>query len=258
MLSDFDKQRLQAGFDGELTSTEWRQLQDEFRDSAEAREWLAELESLRSALAGAPEVPVPKDLAAAIKARIPASEGNVRRVDFAAPRNTARPLWGGLALAASLVVAVGVGMQFWGVAELGTDSQLRSRMTGTLLDAAAMEAQRHWQWQGMDARALLVRDNTGLVLELELDAQPAADLVLSLDGEQWRWRQDVAGRRQSDAKRPAAEMRLAVAGEERYRLEIEPDTRDGVAAQGTLPAPRIHVRMERDGHSLDRGTIEPD
>ncbi|WP_116368818.1 anti-sigma factor family protein [Parahaliea mediterranea] len=257
MLSDFDRQRLQAGFDGELTPTEWRQLQDTFKDNAEAREWLAELEDLRNTLDGVPDVPVPEDLAAAIKARIPAGQSNVRQVDFAA-RRSHRPLWGGLALAASLVVAVGAGMQFWGVSELGMDSQLRSRMTGTLFDAAAMEAQRHWQWPGMEARALLVRDDTGLVLELELAAQPAAELVLSLDGEQWRWRQDAASRSNTEVKRPAAEMRLAVAGEQRYRLELEPDTRDGEAAQGTLSAPRIHLRMERDGQSLDRGTIAPD
>lgn len=268
MLGDSDKQRLQAGFDGELTPTEWRRVQEEFRGNVEAEAWLAELAHLRSTLDAVPEVPVPKDLAAAIKARIPAAaireeterkESNVRHVDFAARRRPLGPLAGGLALAASLVMAVGVGVQFWGVSELGTDSQLRSRMTGTLFDATAPEAQQHWQWQGMDARALLVRDRTELALELELDAHTAADLVLSLDGEQWRWRPDTAGGSEMQTSSGDADvLRLAVAGVQRYRLMLEPDTREGGAAQGTPPPPQIHVRLERDGQSIDRGTIGPD
>ncbi|TXS94085.1 hypothetical protein FV139_10785 [Parahaliea maris] len=269
MLGDSDKQRLQAGFDGELTPTEWRRVQEEFRGNAEAQAWLAELAHLRSTLDAVPEVPVPKDLAAAIKVRIPEAaikerserkESTVRHVDFAARRRPLRPLVGGLALAASLVMAVGIGVQFWGVSELGMDSQLRSRMTGTLFDAAAPEAQQHWQWPGMDARALLVRDNSELALELELDAQTAAELVLSLDGEQWRWRQDAAGASEMQQASGSDEsvLRLAVAGEQRYRLMLEPYTRDGGSAQGTPPTPQVHLRLERDGQSIHRGTIGPD
>lgn len=266
-LSDTDKQRLQAGFDGELEPGEWRRIREEFRDSPEAAAWLAELAAVREALDDAPEIPVPPGLAASIKRQIPQrSGGSVTRVDFGGrerqPNRRPRPaanFAGGLALAASLVLAVGLGVQFLGVSELGMDSQMRSRMTGTLLDTDALEAQRHWQWEGMDARATLMRSDSGLTLELELDADPSADLVLLVSGDQWRWRQDATSVPFSKGRDLAGErLQLPVNGEKRYRLVLEPDTRDGGPAQGPLPAPRIDIAMQRDGQLLHQGIIVAD
>lgn len=279
VLTDADKLRLQAGFDGELTPQEWHRLREDFRDSPEAEAYLAELATLRETLASAPDAPVPAGLAESIKAQIPRpsagrerdvkERGNVIPVRFGgrgqghSPR-PARQLAGGLALAASLVLAVGLGVQFLGVSELGMDSQMRSRMTGTLLEPAAMEAQRHWQWEGMDARASLMRSASGLTLELELDAESATDLVLQVSGDQWRWRQEATsvpistGRGISTGRDAAGEqLRLAVNGKKRYRLVLEPATRDGDSAQGPLPAPRIGVAVQRDGQLVHQGAIVP-
>lgn len=269
MLSEFDKQRLQAGFDGELEPGEWQRLRESLKDSPEAAAYLEELEALRRELDAAPEVPVPTGLAEAIKREIPAAGvpgagapgDNVTRVDFTAGRDRAPRravnLRGGLALAASLVLAVGLGVQFMGVSELGTDSDLRSRMTGTLVDSAAQDAQQHWRWQGTDARATLRRSDSGLTLELEVEADPRTDLVLDLSGDQWRWRQDAASANLFQAD--GDQLRLAVKGKQRYRLELEPATMDGDSAQGTPPAaPRIGIAVQRMGRTLDQGAIVPD
>jgi len=295
MLSDFDKQALQAGFDGELDAREWRRLQDNMRDSEAASAYLAELETIHQVLDGAQEVPVPSGLTDAIKQSIPAqrevhhsratlrgkapgarrplppsgskpaaAKPGVSRAQFGRGRDTRQPgaavNWaGGLALAASLVMAVGLGVQFYGGSELGMDSHMRSRMTGALVDPAAMEAAQHWQWDAMDTRIRLMRSAAGLTLELEADADPAADLVLLVSGDQWRWRQDAASADLSTGRGAAPrQLRLAVNGEQRYRLELEPATRDGEIAQGSLPAPRIKLEVQRDGHLLDRAEIVPD
>lgn len=265
MLSEFDKQRLQAGFDGELEPGEWQRLREALADSPEAAAYLAELEALQAKLEAAPEVAVPAGLAEAIKRQIPpAGNGrNVTRVDFAAgaagrersPR-LAVNLRGGLALAASLVLAVGLGVQFLGVSELGMDSDLRSRMTGTLLEPGAKDSRQQWQWQGMAARAVLFRNDNGLTLDLEVDAGPAADLVLDVSGDQWRWRQDAASAAFSNAT--GGRLQLAVKGEQRYRLELEPATTDGESAQGIPPVPRISIAVQRLGELPSQGTIVPD
>ncbi|MFV0278863.1 MAG: hypothetical protein ACK5HY_17015 [Parahaliea sp.] len=258
MLSDADKQRLQAGFDGELPAGEWRRLQVEFAGNDAAAAWLHELERLAAALDAAAEVVVPPGLAGNIKSSLKAPRDTVQRVDFNTRGRPVAKVAAGLALAASLLLAVGVGMQFGGVTELGKDSQLRSRMTGTLLDVAAMEARHQWQWQGMDARAMLMREASGLVLDLELEAAPRAELVLALPDGQWRWRQDAGGEAQSGVESSVpGQLRLAVQGDRRYRFHLEPATRDGEIAHGRLPAPRIEVSVEQGGEQLHQGAIVP-
>jgi hypothetical protein len=263
MLSDIDKQRLQAGFDGELDAREWRRLRESFRDCAEADAYLAELAALQGVLSAAPEVPVPGDLAANIKQLItvPAGDDKVSRVDFGARRRAQpRPavnLAGGLALAASLLLAVLVGVQFSGVSELGTDSPLRSRMTGTLLDSSAQDAQQHWQWPGGEARAALLSGANGLTLALDLATEFPVELVLGVSGDQWRWRQEATSAPFSDGQRAApGQLRLAVdatRAPQRYRFALEPLSRDGKAAQGA--ASRVDVRVEQGGRLLQEATL---
>ncbi len=257
MLSDDEKLRLQAGFDGELSPAEWQRLQAEYADSEAAMAYLAELQALQLTLTGSPEPEVPADLAGRIKILVPETDqatapvvhlDRERRHSRSAPSSQ----WlGGLALAASFLLALGLGLHLtW--EQASEPQQMQDWMTGSLLGSATVLDRRQVQWDGLEARAVLLQEDGHFALDLELVSPTTSDLLLQVDGDRWRWSQAAGTGQRIGLSAAGTQLYLAVNGAERFRLPLEPVTMDGEQVQDPLPAPRITLSRQRDGQAVNQ------
>ncbi|MFV0478723.1 MAG: hypothetical protein ACK5ME_12950 [Parahaliea sp.] len=270
MLSDADKLRLQAGFDGVLSPHEWQQLQDEFADSSEAGILLAELGDLKSRLDDLPLIDVPPQLAANIKSELgcfsilSCESGRVDKQGYVQERRRIpempRPAvnWVvGMALAASLIMAVSLSMHL--LEDHTVEAGMQAWMSGSLLDTDKLIERRRWHWAELDGSATLIRDNDQLVLDLELDASiPLSNLVLEIAGSGWQWKINHTDAAVTIGRSAAGEqLRMAVDGSWRKRFMLEPVTTDGEYAQDLILAPQIRIALQRDGQPVNELIIGP-
>ena len=193
-MNENDKLELQALLDGELDAAEAQALRTRLAGDPEAELLEQEMIQLTALLADTADINAPADLEQRIVDSMPAPIDRQAQTQMIAriPRRS-RPQWQGFALAASLLVAVVVGVGVWSPNAI--DRSLAGQMTGTLMPQADLLGSADFSWQDVDAHIalqrageayeLLVRADAGQPIEIyvfTLDAQPIADLVVS--GEQ--------------------------------------------------------------------------
>lgn len=171
MISEVDKLALQAAIDGELDVAAEAELRQRLGDNSEASELEASLRGLSETLAADPEPEVPANLESYILQSVPLPVDHRAKTQVVTPLPTRkRPEWQGFAMAASLFVAVILGVGALFPDEINGD--LAGQMTGTLLPSDAQvlgEARLDWQSVEADLQ-LLGTDDGDLALGLRADA----------------------------------------------------------------------------------------
>jgi hypothetical protein len=134
MIDDDILYLIQAGLEGELGSDEQQQLQHTLANSAEARQYKAELEQLMTTLDQMPAAALPAGLEASILTQI-GGNSNHRVTDIAAPPRQRLRQWlvPGSALAASISLAIGLSQVT--LAPLGTSDM--DLVSGTIVQPEA-------------------------------------------------------------------------------------------------------------------------
>lgn len=181
-MNEQDSLELQALVDGELDAAAEDRLRQRLGENAEAAQLEQELQSLEHLLANAPEPEVPKNLEQRILQRVPLPVD--RRADtvlIARLPKRERPKWQGFALAASLFVAVIVGVGALFPDEM--NPQLADQMTGTLLPQAERVSGTAFVWEDVEADINLLRSDAGLSLQIRADASRPALLRVLAEGE---------------------------------------------------------------------------
>ena len=224
-MNEQDSLELQALVDGELDAAAEERLRQRLGNDPEAAQLEQELQALGQLLGNTPEPEVPNNLEQRILQRVPLPVD--RRADTAMiarlPRRE-RPQWQGFALAASLFVAVIVGVGALFPDEM--NPQLADQMTGTLLPQAERVSGTAFVWEDVEADINLLRSDAGLSLQIRADAsQP---VLLRVRGE-------------GDA---TALVELAVAGEQRLVYPLE-------GAMSTL-----QIEVVREGRVVHARALE--
>ncbi len=128
-MNEQDKLELQALVDGELDAAAEARLRQRLGDDAEAAQLERELRSLAQVLDAVPEPAVPNNLEQRILQRAPLPvDRRAETAIIARLPKRERPQWQGFALAASLFVAVIVGVGALFPDEM--NPQLADQMTG--------------------------------------------------------------------------------------------------------------------------------
>ena len=201
-MNEQDYLELQALVDGELDTTAEHRLRQRLGADAEAAELERELQSLEQLLAAAPEPEVPDHLERRILQRVPLPVD--RRAETAIISRLPKrehPRWQGFALAASLFVAVIVGVGALFPDEI--NPELADQMTGTLLPQAERVAGAAFAWEDVEADINLLRNDAGLSLQIRADASQPVLLRVRAEGE------------------PTVLAELAIAGEQRLVYPLE-------------------------------------
>ena len=203
-MNEQDELELQALVDGELDVAAEDRLRQRLGADADAAQLELALRSLEQVLAAAPEPGIPDNLEQRILQRVPLPVD--RRADtvmIARLPQREPPRWRGFALAASLFVAVIVGVGVLVPDEM--NPELADQMTGTLLPQAERVGGAAFAWEDVEADINLLRDDAGLSLQIRADAD--APVLLRL-------------RAGADA---ALLAELAVAGEQRLVYPVRGD-----------------------------------
>ncbi len=171
-------------------------------EDADAAALEQELQSLDQLLAAAPDPEVPGNLEQRILQRVPLPvDRRAETAIIARLPARKRPQWQGFALAASLLVAVIVGVGALFPDEM--NPRLADQMTGTLLPQAERVSGAAFAWEDVEADINLLRTDAGLSLQIRADAG-----------------QPVLLRVRADESGPAL-AELAVAGEQRLVYPIK-------------------------------------
>lgn len=193
-MNEHDKLELQALLDGELDAAEAQALRARLAGDSEAEALEHDLGQLDALLAEAPEVSAPADLEQRIFADLPPAVNRQAQTQMIPriPANS-RPQWRGFALAASLLLAVVVGVGLGSPGEI--DQRLADQMTGTLVPQSELMGRVELAWQDVAADISLLRSEAGYLLQVRADsgepvqvhlrtlgAEPIAELVVT--GEQ--------------------------------------------------------------------------
>ncbi len=201
-MNEQDRLELQALVDGELDAAAAEQLRQRLGEDADAAALEQELQSLDQLLAAAPDPEVPGNLEQRILQRVPLPvDRRAETAIIARLPARKRPQWQGFALAASLFVAVIVGVGALFPDEM--NPRLADQMTGTLLPQAERVSGAAFAWEDVEADINLLRTDAGLSLQIRADAG-----------------QPVLLRVRADESAPAL-AELAVAGEQRLVYPIK-------------------------------------
>ena len=201
-MNEQDRLELQALVDGELDAAAAEQLRQRLGEDADAAALEQELQSLDQLLAAAPDPEVPGNLEQRILQRVPLPvDRRAETAIIARLPARKRPQWQGFALAASLFVAVIVGVGALFPDEM--NPRLADQMTGTLLPQSERVSGAAFAWEDVEADINLLRTDAGLSLQIRADAG-----------------QPVLLRVRADESAPAL-AELAVAGEQRLVYPIK-------------------------------------
>ncbi len=180
-MNEQDKLELQALVDGELDAAAEERLRQRLGDGAEASQLERELRSLAQALDAVPEPAVPNNLEQRILQRAPLPvDRRAETVIIARLPKRERPQWQGFALAASLFVAVIVGVGALFPDEM--NPQLADQMTGSLLPQADRLGGAGFEWEDVEADVSLLRNDAGLSLQIRADANEPVLLRVRAEG----------------------------------------------------------------------------
>ena len=203
-MNEQDRLELQALVDGELDAAAEDRLRQRLGQDAEAVQLELELRSLEQTLAAVPEPDVPDNLEQRILQRVPLPvDRRAETAIIARLPKRERPQWQGFAMAASLFVAVIIGVGVLFPDEMSP--RLADQMTGTLLPQAERVGGAAFAWEDVEADINLLRTDAGLSLQIRADAGQPVLLRIRADG---------------DANTLAE---LAVAGEQRLVYPTEGD-----------------------------------
>lgn len=182
-MNENDRLELQSLLDGELDAAEAQALRARLAGDPEAELLERDLSALNALLAEAPEVSAPDGLELRILASLPAPIDRQAQTQMIAriPRRS-RPQWQGFALAASLLLAVVVGVGVWAPDEI--DQRLAGQMTGTLVPQSELLGSAEFSWQDVDADVALLRSGDGYVLQVRADSEQSIEMyVFTLDAQ---------------------------------------------------------------------------
>ena len=207
-MNEQDSLDIQALVDGELDTASAERLRQRLETDADAAALERELSSLDALLTAAPEPEVPSGLEQRILQRVPLPVD--RQADTAIisrlPVKKRRPQWQGFAMAASLFVAVVIGVGALFPDEM--NPELADQMTGTLLPQADRVGSAALNWEDVEADLDLLQTDAGLALQIRADAEQPVLLRIRAAGE------------------ANALAELAVAGEQRlvYPMAAAPES----------------------------------
>lgn len=182
-MNEQDSLDIQALVDGELDARSAERLRQRLDSEPESVALVRELTALDELLASAPEPSVPPDLERRILQRAPLPVN--RRADTAIisrlPVRSRRPQWQGFAMAASLFVAVVIGVGALFPDEMNPD--LADQMTGTLLPQAERVGSAQLSWEDVEANLDLLQTDDGISLQIRADAEQPVLLRVRAPGE---------------------------------------------------------------------------
>jgi hypothetical protein len=252
MINQQTKELLQAGVDGELDAAGEAELRQVLRESAEARQYHAEMTSLVGMLEEVPGLELPKGLHTRTVQGIRLTERKPRKSLFSFM--DASPLFRyGLAGAAALVLAIAITMNRDELVNTSDVSSMVGTMTRPVSPAAADILDRvSLKESGLSGEVTLERRAGAMMLSVVMDSAEAIEIDVDFSGNGLALDAFAHLDSQLDAISYSNNVLSAKGkGSQRFVLMLNPES----AGNGVTRS-RIDLVIKRQGTTVQTGSLD--